>query len=640
MKYIKNLFLITVLSLSFFVISCEEDDNNNVVVIPNIDVAIQSPTDDAQSIGFNPTFAWTASGDNVEAFKYDFYIGTEENKLGLRAENIKELQYKITNKTVLKGITYYWKVVAKDGIYEKESDVWSFTTSPALSEPVLIGPIGFGRDPLNFEWEPLSAATDEALTYKVYFGKENPPTELIGTVEGTGSYTYDGPDLDEFETYYWSVEVSDLLNTSMSEVGTFQKLLGGYPDLPSIVAPLDKALLFERDGDVVLDWTDSTDPEGDTVTYDIYLDTANPPVNIVTSFSGDSEYNVTSNLVVNTSYYWYIVAKDGSGNSYSTETFNFDYLGSSGPATPMLSEEVVDGTMSLDESIVWGKTIGAATYDVYIDEMNPPVNQVASDVTGEGYVVQPKDIPSDITIAVPKTYYARIVAKNVDGEAESSVISFTPQLTGVYTDVRGSESIDYNWVRLGPQVWMADNLRTKKLRNGDDLTKVVQPTSDDYPITSSTTELFYDEHPVDNGPISGHPTFTSPWSDGSNGRVYSSRTPREPLIAPEGWHVINDSDISTLRSNFSSASDLLDEWYGGTDSYGANFVIAGYRYNDFNPGGWPAGFRYAVEEGRVAFWLNGSGSNDVLELYPNGNYRLFNQGNEHNRMFGIRLVKD
>ncbi len=638
MKNIKNLFLLIV-SLSFFVISCESDDDNNSIVIPNIEVSIQSPVDEAQSIGYNPTFSWTAAGDNIETLKYDFYIGTEESKLGLRAENIKALEYKITNNTVIKGETYYWKVVAKDGIYEKESDVWSFTTSQAIAEPVLIGPNnGFGRDPLNFEWEQIASADNEELTYKIYFGTDNPPEEEIGTVKEAGSFAYNGPDLVEFETYYWRVEVSDSLNSSISEVGSFQKLLGGYPDLPSVIAPLDRALLFERDGDVILDWTDSTDPEGDTVIYDVYLDTANPPVNVATSFSGDSQYNPTTSLTQNSTYYWYVTAKDGSGNSYSTEILSFDYLGSTGPAIPIINEEVIDGTMSLDESIVWGNTLGAASYDVYIDEMNPPTTMVASDVTGDGYMVQPKDIPGDI-VSAPKTYYARVVAKNIDGTAESTVISFTPQLTGTFTDVRGSESLDYNWVRLGDQVWMTDNLRTKKLTNGDDLIKVVQPTSGDYPITNSTTELYYDEHPVDNGPIAGHPTFTSPWSDGSNGRAYSSRVPREPLIAPEGWHVINDNDVSTLRSNFPDASELLDEWYGGADAYGANFVIAGYRYNDFDTNR-PFGFRYGVEEGRVSFWINGSGSNNVLELYPAGNYRPFNQANEYNRMFGIRLVKD
>lgn len=641
MKYIKKLFLLSVLSLSSFVISCEDDDNNNVV-FPAIEISIQTPVDDSQSIGFNPVFTWAASGDNFDNLKYDFYIGTEESKLGLRAENITGLEYQITNNTIIKGgITYYWKVVAKDGINDMESDVWSFTTVSALSEPILVGPLSFGRDALNFEWSTITAAVGEALTYDVYFGKENPPTEIIGSVEDSDSFNYDGSSLVEFDTYYWRVEVSDVLNSSISEVASFQKLLEGYPDLPSIVVPLDEAILFARDGDVVLDWTDSTDPEGDTVVYDVYIDTANPPLNIATSFSGDSEYNSTSVLVENTKYYWHVKAKDASGNSYTTETFSFAYLGSSGPAVPALAEAVIDGTLSLDEAIVWGETLGAESYDVYIDEMNPPVTKVASDVSGLEleYIVKNKDIPSDITIAIPKTYYARVVAKNIDGETESPVISFTPQMTGIYTDVRGAESLDYPWVRLGAQVWMTHNLRTKKLTNGDDLVKVDQPTTDDYPITASTTILYYDEHPVDNGPILGFPTFMSPWSDGANGRVYSSKVPAEPLIAPEGWHVINDDDISTLESGFSNASDLLGDWYGGADSYGVNFVIAGYRYQNFNAGR-PLGFRYGVETGRVNFWTNGAGSNNAWELYPAGNYRYYNQGNAHNRLFGIRLVKD
>ncbi|GAA3614945.1 hypothetical protein GCM10022396_35970 [Flavivirga amylovorans] len=618
--------------------SCGDDDEQNGIVIPDIQVSIASPSDASESIGFNPTFTWTASGDNPETFKYDFYIGTDKDKLGLRAENINKLEYKITNNTVMKGgITYYWKVVAKDGIYDNESDIWSFTTAPSLSEPVLIGPQGFGRDALNFQWEPLDAALGETLTYNVYLGSENPPTELIGTVEDTGTFAYDGSALTEFDTYYWSVEVSDSESMSTSEVGTFQKLLEGYPDLPSIVAPLDRQLVFARDGDVLLDWTDSTDPEGDTVIYDLYLDTVNPPISIASSFSGDSQFNPTSTLVENTKYFWYVKAKDASGNSYDTEIYSFDYLGSTGPAAPTLEEAVVDGTLSLDEAIVWGATLGANSHDVYIGTSNPPTTLVASDVAGDEYIVKNKDIPGNINDV--RTYYARVVAKNVDGQTESPIISFTPQMTGVYTDVRGAESLDYPWVRLGSQVVMTHNLRTKKLTNGDDLVKVVQPTSGDYPITASTTTLYYDEHPVDSGPISGFPTFMSPWSDGANGRVYSSLVPREPLIAPLGWHVMNDDDVASLQSDFPDASDLLDEWYGGTDPYGANFVIAGYRYNNFNAGR-PLGFRYGVETGRTSFWTNGAGSNNALEMYPAGNYRYFAQGNPHLRMFGIRLVKD
>ncbi|AUP80657.1 FISUMP domain-containing protein [Flavivirga eckloniae] len=632
MKYMKNLLLLTVLSLSFFAISCDEDDEGAASGAPNIGLTIQSPADGAESVGFNPTFTWTASGDNTNAFKYDFYIGTEKGKLGLRAQNIKDLKYRITKNTVLKGQTYYWKVVAKDGIYEKESDVWSFTTSPLLTSPVLIGPINFGRDPLKFEWEETASAENEKLTYKVYLGTEDPPTEVVGTIEDTGSFDYNGPELDEFETYYWRIEVLDELNTSLSEVGTFQKLLGGYPDLPSVVAPLDNTLFFERDGgDIILDWTDSTDPEGDTVTYDVYLDTANPPVNVAASFSGDSEYNATSGLVVNTSYYWKVVAKDPSGNSYSTEVFNFDYLDSSGPAAPMINEEVVDGTMSLDESIVWGKTLGAATYDVYIGETNPPTTQVATDFVGESYVVKPKDIPSDITIAVPKTYYARVVAKNIDGEAESSVISFTPQLTGTVTDVRGTESIEYGWVRVGEQVWMTENLRARKLTNGEDIL-FLGPNN--IPLGEDSMEIYYDEHPE------GLPGFTPDWSN-THGLVYSSRARKNPLVPTEGWHVITEADLSYISNYVNSASELMGDWHGGSNIYGVNCLIAGFRYNLVSD--YENGFRTALEQSRIPYWVDAPGENNTVELYLTGHtrgFRYFKQGSEHLRMWGIRLIKD
>ncbi|WP_303318325.1 FISUMP domain-containing protein [Flavivirga abyssicola] len=629
MKHIGNLFLLSMLSLFVFIASCEDDDNKSVV-FPTIEISIQTPTDGVEGIGFNPTFTWDASGTNPENLKYDFYIGTDETKLGLRAENIKTLEYKITNNTVMKGdVTYYWKVVAKDGIHENESEVWSFTTAPTILAPLTLSPGPFVRDAINFEWETSSPAVGETLKYNVYLGKDNPPTEVIGTVEDAASFNYDASQLEHLETYYWKVEVADLQTTASSEIKTVKKLLEGYPDLPSSISPLNEELIFAADGDVILDWTDSSDPEGETVVYDVYLDTANPPVNKITSFSGDSEYNATASLVPNMRYFWNVVAKDGSGNSYSTEILSFDYLGSTGPAAPLLNEEVVDGTLSLDESLVWGSVLGAASVDVYIDTVNPPVTKVASDVTETQYMVKNSDIPSDITDV--KTYYARVVAKNIDGETESQIISFIPQMTGTYTDTRGQEVIEYPWVRLGTQIWMTENLRTKKLTDGTDLIfvgPVVLPT------TSTSTELYYDDHPEG---LSGYP---SPWVDGAHGRVYSSLVPRNTLIAPEGWHVPKDSDISTIQSYVGGRrADIMGTWQdGGTNLYGVNFVIAGFRYNNL-AASYVNGFRTGLEKDRVIMWADGSGGKDSWEIKLS-EYKFFDFGNEHNRMFGIRLVRD
>ena len=630
MKDIRNVFLFLVIITAIISISCNSDDDNANVVIPEINIAIQSPEDGAQAIGYNPTFTWEASGDNPDNFKYDFYIGTDQNKLGLRAANIVGTEYTITNNTVIKGdVTYYWKVIAKDGIYENESEVWSFTTVDGIESPVLVSPGEFVRNTINFQWEEIPPAADEELVFNIYVGENDPPTELIGTVKNASSFSYNAPELEEFKTYYYRVEVLDSLSSAESEVGSFIKLKDGYPDLPYSISPEDKSLVYDRNGDVILDWTDSADPDGDTVTYDVYLGRENPPATVVASFSGDSKYNPTSSLQLYTRYYWYVVAKDPSGNSYSTDVLSFDYVGSDGPATPTISEEVVDGTLSLDESLVWGEVLGAASYDVYIGTSNPPTTKVASDITDPFYVVNTKDTPSNINDV--QTFYAQVVAKNIDGQKTSQVISFSPQVTGVYTDVRGSESLDYTWVRLGTQIWMSQNLRATKLTDGSAMVKVVQPTSGSYPISASATEIYYDDHDL---PVSGFPDI---WAEGDNGRVYSFNARTSNLIAPEGWHVINEADVAVIQSYIPNSANLLDEWYGGTDPYGANFVIAGYRYDTFDAGR-PYGFRYDVEKGRVTFWFLGNSTN-AWEVYPN-RYNKFNQGNPHLRMFGIRLVKD
>ncbi len=625
MKYIDKILLLTVVLVFTTLISCEDDD---AFVEQKPSVSLISPTDKANGIDIAPSFEWEASDPNGRPLKFDFYMGLDSTKLFLQAENLKVTDYSLTDYKILKDAAYYWKVVAKNGLEEKESDIWEFMSIPAPDAPNLTSPETdiFVRDALTFEWEAVAAGEGETISYKVLLGKTNPPTDVIATVDdGSTSFVADASTLDIGEVYYWQVNATDLINDSSSEVRSFKKLRSGAPDEPLIVAPVDKTGVMSG---VVLDWTDVTDPEGDAVSYDVYLDKQNTPATLVATVT-TSEFT-TSALDANSAYYWYVVAKDSSGNFTESQISGFTVLGA-GPGFPAIHEFAVQDVFSLDELLVWDAAAGATSYDVYIDTVNPPVNIVATDITETEYKVKNSEIPSDLTDV--KTYYALVVAKDGSGgETNSFPVAFTPQMTGVYTDVRATESIDYNWVRLGTQVWMSQNLRAKKLTDGTDLTKVNQATSADYPITASSTELYYDSHDL---PVPGFPDV---WAEGDNGRVYSDQVRKSPLIEPEGWHVPKEADISTIQSYIPQAGDLLDEWYGGTDPYGANFVMAGYRYNDFDAGR-PAGFRYVVEQGRTTFWINNSGSNNAWEVYPD-KYRPFNQTNSHLRMFGIRLVKN
>ncbi len=624
MKYIDKILLLTVVLVFTTLISCEDDDNAFVEQKPS--VSLISPTDKANGIDIAPSFEWEASDPNEKPLKFDFYMGLDSTKLFLQAENLKVTNYSLTDYKILKDAAYYWRVVAKNGLEEKESDIWKFMSIPVPDAPNLTSPEidVFVRDALTFEWDAVIAGEGETISYKVLLGKTNPPTDVIGTVDdGSTSFVADASALDIGEVYYWQINATDLINDSSSEVRSFKKLRSGAPDEPLIVAPVDKIGVMSG---VVLDWTDVTDPEGDTVSYDVYLDKQNTPATLVATVT-TSEFT-TSVLDLNSAYYWYVVAKDPSGNFTESEISGFTVLGA-GPGFPAIHDFAVQDVFSLDELLVWDAAAGATSYDVYIDTVNPPVNRVATDITETEYKVKNSEIPSDITDV--KTYYALVVAKDGSGgETNSFPVAFTPQMTGVYTDVRATESLDYSWVRIGTQVWMSQNLRTKKLTNGDDLS--LAPAS----LTANTQGLLYDEQ--DNG-YSG----VADWQD-RHGRVYSQPCVIEPLMVPNGWHIMTKTDINTIKNYVapSNSTVLMGSFHdNGTDVYGLNMITAGRRYNN----GWSNG----ADKVRTEHWVGVSSltsGDNSFELFSDGSsysngFRFYKQGNSaYSRMWGIRLVKN
>jgi hypothetical protein len=71
---------------------------------------------------------------------------------------------------------------------------------------------------------------------------------------------------------------------------------------------------------VTLNWAGS-DLDNDITSYDVYLDTANPP-----TLLKETTTNMTINsgaLTANTVYYWKVVTKDGNGNNSQSPNFEF-----------------------------------------------------------------------------------------------------------------------------------------------------------------------------------------------------------------------------------------------------------------------------------------------------------------------------
>jgi hypothetical protein len=90
------------------------------------------------------------------------------------------------------------------------------------------------------------------------------------------------------------------------------------PSVPTVIMPQHQASNVSVSP--LLHWTCS-DPDGDSMKYDVYLDSTNTP-GIVSSQQSKVVYSPDT-LVSSKKYYWKIVARDGKGDSSVSPVWNF-----------------------------------------------------------------------------------------------------------------------------------------------------------------------------------------------------------------------------------------------------------------------------------------------------------------------------
>ena len=145
--------------------------------------------------------------------------------------------------------------------------------------------------------------------------------------------------------------------------------------------------------------------------------------------------------------------------------------------------------------------------------------------------------------------------------------------TGTVTDKDGNV---YKTVTIGNQIWMAENLKTTKFRNGDPIPNV--SANNGWSTLTSGAFCWYN-------------------NDGSNkagyGALYNWYAVNDPRnIAPVGWHIPSDEEWTAL-ANFlqgrSQAGGKLkatgtthwsDPNSGATNSSGFSALPGGYRTKD------------------------------------------------------------
>jgi len=234
-----------------------------------------------------------------------------------------------------------------------------------------------------------------------------------------------------------------------------------------------------------------------------------------------------------------------------------------------------------------------------------------------------------ITGLQPETkYFIRAYATNSAGTAYSSQISFTTMKPVVVTDIDGNT---YKTVKIGTQLWMAENLKVTRFNNGEAIDYITYSASwANFARLGLSAYCFYNNDPS-NKPIYG--------------ALYNWHAVNTGILAPKGWHVPTDDEwemLTTFLGGGYVAGGKLKEtgtahWKtpndGATNETGFSALPGGTRSEDgtFN------------HIGYSGYWLSASVESSILAVIFSmdtknssayKNYSLTSEGHS------VRCVKD
>jgi uncharacterized protein (TIGR02145 family) len=247
--------------------------------------------------------------------------------------------------------------------------------------------------------------------------------------------------------------------------------------------------------------------------------------------------------------------------------------------------------------------------------------------------------PVNASDAATKAYVDALLAKI--SALENSLVTFG-------FNAKDIEGNIYNAVKIGAQVWMSENLKTTRYRNGD--------------LIGTTTTL--------NFSTENAPKYQWAYNDDENnvvtyGRLYTWYTVTDSRnVCPLGWHIPTDAEWTTLENylltnglnydgstsgnNYAKALAAITNWVSstvvgsiGNTDYPAKRNVTGFTAL---PGGYRnpiSGFYY---NGNSGLWWASTESSATGGWYRDmnydGSYVIKNVSDNKNCGYAVRCVKD
>jgi hypothetical protein len=185
---------------------------------------------------------------------------------------------------------------------------------PATPVPANTGVIvrTSGSQTITLTW---TGTATNPIKWDVHFGNTLSP-DLVASNVAVNTYDVQ---VTTGGKYYWQVKTVDA-NNVRSESPLWEFEVNSNPNAPK--TPVPDSAAVDVSCTTTLSWS-ATDPEDDPLTFDLFLDQANPPVAVAATGLESAEYAITTALSANTLYFWKVVAHDPYGGGSESPVWKF-----------------------------------------------------------------------------------------------------------------------------------------------------------------------------------------------------------------------------------------------------------------------------------------------------------------------------
>ncbi|GAA3724606.1 MULTISPECIES: hypothetical protein [Flavobacterium] len=216
----KNSIYLSIICLVFA--ACGSGGGDDPVTPPVVNTAptvpvLSLPADNKLCLDNNVSFQWNASTDEQkDAIVYQIQIA-KDNAFSQIVSTLDNSSLSTSALALDKNTAYYWRVKATDskGLSSAYSSTFKFYTAGVAVvnhlpfAPALISPemnVALSTTTASLQWNASDVDTADVLTYDVYFGTANPPTEKVS--DSKSEKTVDVT-IEPGKQYYWQVTVKD-----------------------------------------------------------------------------------------------------------------------------------------------------------------------------------------------------------------------------------------------------------------------------------------------------------------------------------------------------------------------------------------------------------------------------------------------